>query len=140
MMGNTLALEIIDANGTYLNTTVSSLFAPTQLGQIGILPDHKPLIAVLDMGVLVIADANQKESHFFIKDGLLQVLNNKITLIPRVILSQKDLNLMDLKAELQTVEEMLHQIQKSILSMDQIEAALQKKNELQKKIVVAEKD
>jgi len=51
-MAGTFALRIVSPDGDVLNEDVEFVVLPGGAGELGILPNHSPLIAGLDVGVL----------------------------------------------------------------------------------------
>ena len=49
-------------------------------GQIGILPDHAPILCKLAPGLLRI-DLDQNKKYFFVCDGFAEVIDNRITVL-----------------------------------------------------------
>jgi len=53
---------------------------PGTLGQFEILNNHAPIISTLDDGKLTIRNGN-KEDHYMIQGGVVEGLNNKVTVL-----------------------------------------------------------
>jgi len=49
-------------------------------GQIGILPEHSPLLCRLAPGLLRI-DTNSKQDYYFVAGGFAEILDNRITVL-----------------------------------------------------------
>ena len=60
----------------------SSLIVPAQLGYLGVLAHHAPIIAQLKPGEITLRDSRDKKTAFNLKaDGFLEFSNNKATIM-----------------------------------------------------------
>jgi F-type H+-transporting ATPase subunit epsilon len=61
---------------------VSSLVAPGELGYLGILANHAPLITNLVRGKITFKESSDKQTIIYSKGkGFLEVLENNVTLL-----------------------------------------------------------
>jgi F-type H+-transporting ATPase subunit epsilon len=74
-------LEIITPDKKVYSGEVSAVKLPGAEGSFGILNNHAPIIATLGKGVVKITDNSQKVENFQISGGVVEVLNNKITVL-----------------------------------------------------------
>lgn len=75
-----MRLEIITAERVVYSDDVAILVAPGVDGEIGILPNHAPLLTVLQPGeIRVVKDGN--ESFIVVSGGFLEVIGNKVTIL-----------------------------------------------------------
>jgi len=73
-MKNLISLKILTSERTVYEDEVSKLILLTESGQIGILPNHCPLISIIKTGEIKIQKKNQKEIiPFSISEGILEV-------------------------------------------------------------------
>ncbi len=81
-MPATVEMEIITPERTLLREKVEMVIAPAVDGEIGILPDHAPLITGLKIGVMRI---RRSEAEGFlpvaISQGVMEVLPQRITIL-----------------------------------------------------------
>ena len=80
-MAKQFDLNIITQSKTVYKGRASSLIAPAELGYLGVLADHAPLIANLKNGKLIIKEDTGKELTFPCQKGFLEVLSNKVTVL-----------------------------------------------------------
>ena len=60
----------------------SSLIVPAQLGYLGVLAHHAPIIAQLRPGTIALRDSHDKMLNFHLKsNGFLEISDNKATLL-----------------------------------------------------------
>nr|YP_009547650.1 ATP synthase CF1 epsilon subunit [Antrophyum semicostatum]AYW16253.1 ATP synthase CF1 epsilon subunit [Antrophyum semicostatum] len=75
-----LNLRVMAPNRIVWNSEVQELILSTNSGQIGILPNHAPLLTALDMGVLKI-HTNGQWSAMAPMGGFAMVDNNRVTIL-----------------------------------------------------------
>jgi len=76
----TLQLEIVTIERLAFSGDVDIVIAPGVQGELGILPQHAPLITALAVGELRFRQGDQ-EQGFAIGGGYLEVLNNRVTVL-----------------------------------------------------------
>ncbi|MBI2453417.1 ATP synthase F1 subunit epsilon [Candidatus Peregrinibacteria bacterium] len=74
-------LNIITVEKNIFTGRVSSVIVPTVTGEIGILTDHHPLIAKLDIGAIKIILEDNSERTIFMAGGFLEVHKNKVAIL-----------------------------------------------------------
>ena len=74
-------LEIITPEKKVYSGDVEAVKLPGADGSFGILNNHAPIIATLKKGTVKITDASKKIENFEINGGVVEVLNNKITVL-----------------------------------------------------------
>nr|YP_010466156.1 ATP synthase CF1 epsilon subunit [Haplopteris ensiformis]UQV94605.1 ATP synthase CF1 epsilon subunit [Haplopteris ensiformis] len=75
-----LNLRVMAPNRIVWNSEVWEIILSTNSGQIGILPNHAPLLTALDMGVLKI-HTNGQWSAMALMGGFAMVENNQVTIL-----------------------------------------------------------
>ena len=58
-----------------------SLIAPSELGYLGVLADHAPLVANLSRGTITLREESGKTTIFSSTSGFLEVLKNTVTIL-----------------------------------------------------------
>lgn len=76
----TLTLRVITPDRIALDQQVSSVTVPGVDGQIGILPRHAPMIAVLDTGVLSYT-VDGKKSALFVSGGFAEMRGETVRVV-----------------------------------------------------------
>lgn len=74
-------LEIITPDKKLFSGDVKAVQLPGTEGSFGILNNHAPLISTLKTGKIKITDTTQGVQSFDIKGGVVEVLNNNITVL-----------------------------------------------------------
>ena len=75
-----LNLQIVTAEKTVYNDQGDIVTAPGELGEMGILPQHAPLLSTLNPGELRYRRGGTEES-LVIGGGFIEVLNNKVIVL-----------------------------------------------------------
>src|SRR5512142_675239 len=75
-----LRLEVVTAEREVFSGEVDSVIAPGFEGELGILPRHAPLVAMLQAGELRFRRADE-ETNLAIGGGFLEVANNRVIVL-----------------------------------------------------------
>ena len=75
-----MELQIITAEREVFSGDVDTLVAPGVEGQLGILPNHAPLITVLQPGELMVR-ADGEQSYLALSGGYMEVLGNRVIIL-----------------------------------------------------------
>ena len=76
-----MTLEILTPDKTIYQGEVTSVTVPGTLGSFEVLKDHAPIISTLEDGKVIIRSGGKSEERFVIKGGVVEVIDNKITLL-----------------------------------------------------------
>ena len=77
--------KILTPNAKAFDAEVSSIVAPGELGYLGVLANHAPLITTLKRGRLTIRFDDGREELHQISGGILKVANNVAILLTESI-------------------------------------------------------
>ena len=76
-----MKLEILTPDKTVYEGEVTSVTVPGTMGSFEVLKDHAPIISTLEDGKVTIRSGKTGEEIFFIKGGVVEVINNKIIVL-----------------------------------------------------------
>ena len=108
--------KILEQEAGYLRLRTSE-------GDIGILPNHAPLVAELSMGKMEIESPNKdKRDIYFLSGGFLEISNNQATIIADEIFPIEEI---DVESEQTLIENLKKELEK--LETDEEKKKLQKK-------------
>jgi F-type H+-transporting ATPase subunit epsilon len=79
-MAGTFSLRIVSPEGNVLKEDVEFAVLPGGLGELGILPNHAPLISGLNVGVLRYT-LNSTIKRVAITGGFVEVIDNSVTVL-----------------------------------------------------------
>ena len=75
-----LTVEMVTANGTVLSTEADFVLAPGIDGELGVLPNHVPLLTPLRTGEVMVRNGTDEE-HLFVAGGFLEVTPTKVVVL-----------------------------------------------------------
>ncbi len=78
-----IKFEIVTAERDVYTDDVDVVIAPGIEGQLGILPNHAPLLTMLQPGELVVRKGGE-ETAIFVTGGFLEVMQNRVTVLADV--------------------------------------------------------
>ncbi|HEY0258369.1 MAG TPA: F0F1 ATP synthase subunit epsilon [Lacisediminihabitans sp.] len=78
-----LDVSVVSADQQVWTGTASMIVARTTEGEIGVLPDHEPLLAILTPGEIRITDTEGGRLTAKADNGFLSVEHNRVTIVAR---------------------------------------------------------
>ena len=75
-----MRVTVISPESAVFDGEADSVVAPTFDGEVGILPNHAPLMTVLGSGVLRV-EAGGVTRRFTVRGGFLQVVKNSVRVL-----------------------------------------------------------
>jgi len=91
-MPMTIHVDIVSAEQEVYSGLAEMVFAPAEMGEVGIAPRHAPFITQLNPGEVRVK-LNDKESlAFFVSGGLLEVQPNIVTVLADTALRARDID------------------------------------------------
>lgn len=76
-----LQVEIISAEGKLYSGEADMVIAPAVQGEIGVAPQHAPLLTVMIPGELRVNETGGEVKEFFVGGGVLEVQPNAVTVL-----------------------------------------------------------
>ena len=87
-----MRLDIVSAEEELFSAEVQMVYAPAEMGEVGITPKHTPLLTKLKAGD-VRAEISDKETKiFFISGGILEIQPNAVTILSDTAIRESDLD------------------------------------------------
>lgn len=105
-MANKINLEIITPEKLALRTEVDEVVLPGLTGELGVLPDHEPLMTQLKTGVLTYRQGGSQQ-RLHISGGFAEVLGDKVSVLSDVAEKPDEIDLERAKAALDRAEKRL---------------------------------
>ena len=91
-MPDKIKRDIVSAEEEIFSQEVEMVFAPAEMGEVGISPKHTPLITKLKPGD-VRAQINKDEMKtFYVSGGILEIQPNEVTILSDTALREDDLD------------------------------------------------
>lgn len=93
-MAATMHVDVVSAEEQIYSGTAEFLAAPGEMGEIGILPRHAPLLTRIKPGALRIKVANSSEPEVlvYVSGGVLEVQPNIVTVLADTAIRGADLD------------------------------------------------
>ena len=91
-MSNKIKLEIVSAEEELFSKEVEMIYAPAEMGEVGISPKHTPLITNLKPGDVRAQISKDEIETFFVSGGILEVQPNEVTILSDTALRGEDLD------------------------------------------------
>ena len=105
-MSNTVQIDVVSAEESIFSGEADFVVAPAKMGEVGIYPNHAPMITTLKSGSLKIKLADKKEEHLiYVSGGILEVQPGIITVLSDTAIRAKDLDESKAAAAKKTAEE-----------------------------------
>lgn len=76
-----MLIEIVTPDENLYEGEVTSATFPGSDGSFGILNNHAPIVSTLKHGTIKLIDKDNKEVTFDVKGGVVEMNNNKITVL-----------------------------------------------------------
>ncbi len=124
-MADKLKLEMVTPYKRVLSEDVDEITAPGFIGELGILPEHTPLLTTLKVGELSYKEGNET-FHIAVNWGYLEVENNTVTVLVDTAERADEIDLARAKAALGRAEEALKGLPQEDKQYMIMEAALQR--------------
>ena len=104
----TIRCEIVSQDRLVYEGDVDIVIAPSEEGQIGILPGHAPMLAVLDIGVLKVRRGDQEEV-FTVTGGFIEVQPDIVTVLADASENVEEINVKRAEEARQRAQKLLEE-------------------------------
>ena len=91
-MAMTMHLNIVSAENEIFSGTVTQVFAPAEMGEVGIMSRHAPMLSTLKAGVVRAILQDEEEQTFFVSGGILEIQPHVITILSDTALRADDID------------------------------------------------
>ncbi|QNM96605.1 F0F1 ATP synthase subunit epsilon [Chitinimonas koreensis] len=93
-MAMTMHVDVVSAEEQIYSGTAEFLAAPGEMGEIGVLPRHAPLLTRIKPGALRIkvANSNDEEVLVYVSGGILEVQPHVVTVLADTAIRGSDLD------------------------------------------------
>ena len=87
-----VALEIVSPEKLLLSKEVEMVVIPASEGDIGVLPNHSPMIVLLRGGTIAIYEGGQVTSRLFVTGGFAEITQERCTVLADEAVPAEDLS------------------------------------------------
>jgi len=91
-MAMTLHVDIVSAEAEIFSGTATMVFAPAEMGEVGIAPRHAPLLSRLKPGEVRVQTQEGEELSFFVSGGMLEIQPHVVTILSDTAIRADDLD------------------------------------------------
>ncbi len=106
-MNNLLELEIVSPVKSVYKGMVKSVIAPGTMGEFQVLYNHAAMVATLQIGILKLENENSELTPYSTSGGILEVKNNKISVLVDTIECKEEIDIERAKRSLERGEKRL---------------------------------
>ena len=87
-----MQLDIVSVEAEIFSGEVSAVIAPAIMGDVGIFPNHTPLVTQLKPGELKIEVDGEPDQHIYVSGGMLEVQPDIVTVLSDTAVRAEDLD------------------------------------------------
>lgn len=91
-MTMTVHVDIVSAEKEIFSGLAEMVFAPAELGEVGISPRHAPLISRLKPGEVRVKVSDKEIYPFYVSGGMLEIQPHMITILADTAIRAKDID------------------------------------------------
>lgn len=88
----TVHVDIVSAEKEIFSGTAEMVFAPAEMGEVGIAPRHAPMITRLNPGEVRVKISDKESLPYFISGGMLEVQPHLVTILADTAIRAKDID------------------------------------------------
>jgi F-type H+-transporting ATPase subunit epsilon len=85
-------VNIVSAEAEIFSGTVTQVFAPALMGEVGIFPRHTQMLTQLKPGEVRVVKENGDEDFFYVSGGMLEVQPHVVTVLSDTAVRAKDID------------------------------------------------
>ena len=101
-----ISVQIVTPERPIYSGTCSEVRAPSALGEIGVMPGHRALLAALDAG-RVLVQAGNGDDIFAVSGGFIEVSDDTVTILAEHAIAASEIDLASAKASLGEAQDAL---------------------------------
>lgn len=125
MAESTFMLEIVTPEQILLRDEVQFMVAPGAEGELGIMKNHAPLVAALNIGVLRYKNASGTQKKMALSGGFVEVIDNVARVLAETAENGEHIDVLRAKAAKERAERRL-QAREDNLNLARAEMALKR--------------
>jgi len=91
-MAMTMHVNIVSTEQEIYSGTVIQVFAPAEMGEVGIFPRHAPMLSTLKPGLVRVISQEGDEQTFYVSGGILEIQPHVITILSDTALRAADID------------------------------------------------
>ncbi len=88
----TVHVDIVSAEKEIFSGLAEMVFAPAEMGEVGITPRHAPLISKLRPGEVRLKTSDNEDTHFYVSGGIIEVQPHMVIILADTAIRAKDID------------------------------------------------
>jgi F-type H+-transporting ATPase subunit epsilon len=119
-----VALEIVSPEKLLLSRPVDMVVIPSAEGEMGVLPNHAPMIVLLRGGVLRLYEGDKVTDRLFVADGFAEITPERCTVLAGEVLPLEDISAPTVQQRLAEAQAAYDEVDKNDIAA--IDAAMER--------------
>ncbi len=91
-MAMTIHVDIVSAEGEIFSGLAEMVYAPAEMGEVGVAPRHAPMLTRLKPGEIRVEVKSGEFEHYFVSGGMLEVQPHLVTVLADTAIRARDIN------------------------------------------------
>lgn len=91
-MAKTIQVDIVSAEQAIFSGAAEMVIAPAEGGELGIMPEHAPLLARIKPGTVRVLTGNGEEEVIYVSGGMMEVQPDRVTVLADTSIRAHDLD------------------------------------------------
>lgn len=91
-MAMTMHVDIVSAEVEIFSGTITELYAPAEMGEVGIMPRHAPLLSTMKPGEVRVVNQQGETQSFYVNGGILEVQPHVVTILSDTAMRAADID------------------------------------------------
>lgn len=91
-MTMTVHVDIVSAESEIFSGLAEMVFAPAEMGEVGIAPRHASFISKLKPGEVRLKTSDNEDPHFYVSGGLIEVQPHMVIILADTAIRAKDID------------------------------------------------
>ena len=91
-MAKTIHVDIVSAEASIFSGDADMVIAPGEAGELGILPEHMPLLTRVKPGTVRVQNEGSPEEVIYVSGGMMEVQPDRVTVLADTSVRAHDLD------------------------------------------------
>ena len=91
-MAMTIHVDIVSAEGEIFSGLAEMVYAPAEMGEVGVAPRHAPMLTRLKPGEIRVEVKSGDFEHYYVSGGMLEVQPHLVTVLADTAIRARDIN------------------------------------------------
>jgi F-type H+-transporting ATPase subunit epsilon len=119
-MADSLDLKVVTPKGSFLDEKVAAFTGCSDLGEFCILPEHRPLLASLAAGRMIVEQESGEKKTYALDRGFLEAGLDHVNVITERCLAAEDLDKSEITSEREELESELKDLDQGSLEAKEL--------------------